>query len=122
VVEGLRVTTQFQDEVFDPAATPLSDRSYASVDSPMGSITGMMMSMGRSLSTAYVWLQATEKQLREARLHYKGSGGWEVMVDSQYPFEFTLALEDQQPAFEFWVEGVTTNGQRTQSEVIELRR
>ena len=78
----------------DKEARPLSDQSYSTIASPFGPVTGMMFSMGRSLESVYVWLEATEKDLIEARLSYKEDGKWKRIVDAHYPYEFSLPFKE----------------------------
>jgi hypothetical protein len=121
-VEGLAVMTRFQSRVFDKAAKPLSDSSYATVETPFGKVTGMLISMGKNVDSSYVWLEANEKALKEARLHYKQDGAWKEIADKQYPFEFSLPISPEQLVFEYWVEGVRANGEHVRSSVVELHR
>ena len=72
-------------------SVPLADQSYAEAASPFGKVTGMLLAFGGSNNTAYVWLEATEQQLRSARLHYRfGTAEWNVVEDTRYPYDFSL--------------------------------
>jgi hypothetical protein len=121
-IDGLRIEPHFQSEYLDTEARPLSDQSYRTIASPFGPVTGMLLSMGRSLNSAYIWLEATEKDLTEARLSYKEDGQWKKIVDSHYPYEFSLPFSDTDPNFEFYVEGVKPDGSVVRSSQVDLHR
>ena len=78
--------------------------------------------MGRSLESVYVWLEATEKDLTEARLSYKEDGQWKRIVDAHYPYEFSLPFKETDPEFDFYVEGVRPDGSVVRSGHVNLRR
>lgn len=121
-VSNLTITPGFQAKVFAADAAALSPGSHAEMNTAFGKVTGMLISMGRALTSGYVWLAATEKELKEARLHFKQGGAWKELVDAQYPFEFSLPLAENEGALEFWVEGVRPDGSRERSATQELRR
>jgi hypothetical protein len=121
-IDGLRIHPSFQGEYVDPNAKPLSEQSYHTIASSFGQVNGMLLSMGRSLTSAYVWLEATEKELKEARLTYKDGDQWKTIVDSHYPFEFSLPVSEIEPAFEFYVDGVKPDGTVMRSGQVDLHR
>ena len=80
----------------------------------------MIITLGESyINNLYVWLSATEKVLKEARLHYKLEGKEYKITDNSYPFEFTVDL-GQGNEVELWVEGVSLSGEVTRSDVKRL--
>jgi hypothetical protein len=121
-IDGLKFKPNFQSDYLDTEAKPLSDQSYRTIDSPFGPVNGMLISMGRSLNSAYVWLGATEKDLTEARLSYKEGGEWKKIVDAHYPYEFSLPVNEKEPSFEFYVEGVKPDGSVVRSSEVDLER
>jgi hypothetical protein len=149
-IEGVPIRTRFQAEVFDSAAPALSAGSYAQWPTGFGKVTGMMISMGRSLTSGYIWLDATEKTLRSAVLHYKicegakepspglkessatwkvssggwqdSSAGWQEVKDAIYPYEFSIPIKDKADVLEFWIEGLDGTGQNIQSGKMFLKR
>jgi hypothetical protein len=121
-VDGMQIAPLFQAKVFGSEAAKLTPGSHAEITTPFGKVTGMLISFGRTLTSSYIWLEATEKELKETRLHYRVGGGWEEVVDAHYPFEFSLPLEDSGASFEYWVEGVKPDGTRTRSAPAELKR
>lgn len=121
-IDGIRIVPQFQQEVFAPAAPP-GDQSYAEASTPFGKATGMLLAFGGANNSAYVWLEATEQQLRSARLHYRfGASEWQVMEDSRYPYEFSLPAPADATAFSYWLEATRTDSSTVKSDPVELRR
>jgi len=122
-IDGIRVVPQFQQEVLVPGKA-LSDRSYAESKTPFGVLTGMLLSFGSENTSAYVWLTATEKEVRIARLHYRlGDGDWKVAEDPKYPYDFSLPVDPAASSVSYWVEAVPpSGGAELKSEIVELRR
>ena len=121
-VDGLKVVPQFQQKVFGAEVAPLSDASYREADSPFGKVTGMLISMGADLTNAFVWLEATEKQLRQARMRYRLHGVEKEIVDARYPFEFSVPLKETDTSFTYSIEGTTTTNETAAAPAIELKR
>jgi hypothetical protein len=125
-IDGLRITPIFQAKVFaadvEKGTAKLSSSSHGEITTPFGKVTGMLISFGQSLTSGYVWLEATEKELKEARLHFRLGGEWKEVIDTQYPFEFSLPLPDKEQGFEFWVEAFKTDSNRERSKTVELKR
>ncbi|RPD42995.1 hypothetical protein [Chitinophaga barathri] len=121
-IEGLKVIPQFQDKINDGRNKPLSDQSFKITKSAFGEVTGMLFSWGKSFNSAYIWLQADKKMLKEASLYYKQGNNWETVDDRDYPYEFTIPVSPADPYFEFRIEGVTHTGLKVKSETVRLTR
>jgi hypothetical protein len=119
IVEELDITPQFQQKLAAADAKPLSEESHLQVDAPFEGVTGMIISMGESLTNAFVWLEATEDVLAEARLRYRHDGEEIELVESSYPFEFSVPVTTES-SFTFSIEGVTPEGERIQTEEMKL--
>jgi hypothetical protein len=109
-IDGLAVVPQFQDQYFDAGTPRLSDRSYGFFESPFGQINAMLLSMGKSLETAYIWLEATDQEITGATLIYKDEDNWVREVDGRYPYEFSLPFREEDTSFQFYVEAVKPDG------------
>jgi hypothetical protein len=120
-IDGVKVQPRFQQEFFDGKVKPMSDASYDDAATPLGAVHSMLISMGTGRTSAYVWLEATEKELKEARLVYKAGGAAATAVDDRYPFEFGAPLRDDGGVFEFRVEGVKADGTEVRSADVVLR-
>ena len=121
-IDGIEPRLTFQDKVFDASVGAMSPDSRMTVEWPLGKISGMLLSFGRGLTTAYIYLTADEKQLKSARLAYRLAGGdWQDMTDNAYPFEFTIPL-DAANSLEFRVEGTKVDGAVEHSTAGRLKR
>lgn len=118
-IEGISVTPQFQQEVFGPGGA-VPDPGVITQDGPFGDVIGMTIDMGPSLKEAYVYLQATEKELKQATLSYKVGDKWESVTDNSYPFEFSMPISGDPKEFEYKVEGVGLDGKVETSRVSQL--
>ncbi len=121
-IDGLTIVSQFQAQYFDAGAPRLSDQSYRFVQSPFGQINTMLISMGRSLETIYVWLEATEQEITAATLVYKDLDNWVRQTKRLYPYEFSLPFRNEDTSFQFYVEAVRTDGSVVRSEQVGLQR
>ena len=116
VIQDLPIQTSFQRK-YRAASPALGAQSYTSVtNAQFGAVRSCLISLGPTLTSAYVWLQAcpanaTDSRsgpLKEARLKYSINGGpTNTLVDAVWPFEFTVPLASTEAHFRFWVEGVT---------------
>jgi hypothetical protein len=113
------------------AETPsLGDQSYAEVTTAeYGKVQGCLMSFGPELTSAYVWLQACPENavdarsgpLKRATLHYSvDQGPTNTMVDTVWPFEFTVPLTNAAGQFHYWVDGLTPSNQVVSSPTATL--
>lgn len=117
-IDGVHAQTEFQQRIGRGA--PLSVDSFAQLK--VGGTHGALLSMGEGLTAAYVYLQATHKDIEEAHLHYKTDGDWTIVTDDSYPFEFTHDLDADEVGFEFYVEAVGPEGTLQRSETAVLQR
>jgi hypothetical protein len=122
-ISGIDVKTRWQQAVFDSTPGPLGADSYGQWPLGEGKVTGMLLSMGRGFTSAYLWLDATEKQLSSASLHYRtGDGHWHMIIDDHYPYEFSIPVDDSLDEMECWIEGKSLNGNTLRTDTIRLNR
>ena len=111
-----------QSKMLDPAAPQLGPTSIVSVKTPFGKVHGMLLSMGRGLSSAFVYTDALPEQVITARLRYRqGKGEWKILQDDIFPFEFSLWLDDAAGDFEGIFEVETTHLEEQKSNRILLK-
>lgn len=121
-IEGVEAKTEFQHR-FMNVLDKLSKESYFESSADFGKIKGMILSMGREFTRAYIYLEATEKNLDKAVLHYRaGKEDWNTVFDSTYPFEFTIPLQEDAEQIELKIEGILPNGTRSYSEIMVLKK
>ena len=102
----------------------LSDKSYAESETPFGKLTGMLLSFGSENTSAYVWLTATEKEVRTARLHYRLGTGIGTLPRTR-SIRTISACRSTQRRRRFligWKPFRPPEGAELKSEIVELRR
>lgn len=130
-LEILGVTPQVSLQQKYLAKSPsLGDGSYAQVVTPeFGKVQGCLISFGPELTSAYVWLQACPENavdprsgpLKRATLHYAiDRGPTNTVVDTVWPFEFTVPLTNGAGQFHYWVDGLTPSNQVVSSPAATL--
>jgi hypothetical protein len=119
-IDGISIATQFQSEYFAKDAAMLPAQSYRFIEAPFGTVHGMLLSMGKNLVSAYVWLEADEQTLTEARLYCREKEGntWRMFADLHYPYEFSIPVKTD--GFEYYIEGVKTDQSVVRSENVIL--
>jgi len=120
-IDNTLIKTAFQYKYINDRPSKLSERSFKVVQTPVGKITGMIISFARPLTSSYIWLEANTEQLKKAVLHYSTGVKWEKVTDDKYPFEFTVKLDGRTEDFNFYIEGLETNGSIEKSETVNLK-
>lgn len=123
VIERLPVHPTFQPKL-KSIASLAGQTGFSEQTTAQGKITGLLLSWGQGLHNAYVYLTTTERELKEARLHYTLDGTkWQTITDASYPFEFSIPLTDaeRQRGFQYRVESVTVGGESTKTGELALK-
>jgi len=89
-----------------------------------GGLHAAILEFGSAHTSAYVYLEATDRVLEEVVLRWRvtGSTAWRESTDAAYPFEFRIPLDPAVEGFEFYVEATRVNGRQDRSETGHLRR
>lgn len=78
----------------ESASTAATDYFRLSDIAETGTVTGMILRFG-ARTDAFIYTDRTEKQVRKATLRYHlGSAPETEIVDTRYPYEFSLPLVD----------------------------
>lgn len=110
-----------QAKLFDSEAPVLGDASITSVTAPFGNVHGMLLSMGRGLTNAFVYTDALPEDVVIARLRYRrGSQDWKIVEDEIFPFEFSIWMDAAAGDFEGIMEVETTRLEKQESPSIVL--
>jgi hypothetical protein len=119
-VDDAEVTTAFQHR-FAGRGTPWAV-GHAAVD--FGGLEAYALDFGPGNTSAYVFLKATDRVLREVVLHWRETGGseWHSAVDAAYPFEFRIPVGPAVGGIEFFVTANRVSGDQDRSEIGHLRR
>ncbi|MDG2534235.1 hypothetical protein P6144_11285 [Sphingomonas sp. HITSZ_GF] len=121
-VRGVEVYTRFQPEFLDPATAALGDKSYRADETPLGKVTGMLLTLGRGHRSGYVWLAASEAQAKAAKLEVTLDGKPRTFTDTSYPFEFDFPVADAQAEVNYTVEITRMDGTTVKTGPLVLAR
>jgi hypothetical protein len=121
-IDDVPVTTQFQQTILPKAYTKPNENSYKIIASPFGKISSAIISFGE-LSNAYIWLEASDENVKKATLEYRlGTNNWIKVEDDKYPFEFSIPLKEEDKIIEWKVEAESSGGKSNSSANITLQR
>jgi hypothetical protein len=116
-IDDVAVRTQLHARMLDAAAPKMGKDSLIRADAPFGKVHGMLLSMGKGLTTAYIYTEAPSEGAISAKLRYRqGDGAWQEKSDEIFPFEFSLDYDESKPPleFEFEVENIDQKIQKSQ--------
>jgi hypothetical protein len=117
-IDGVDVKPSFQQQIA-PGGAPWA-KDHVRFD--LGKGSGMVLNMGPTLTSAYVYLEANGDVFKNVKLKYKAGGEEKAVDDASYPFEYTVPLTADAKAFEFAVEATTPDGATQTSEWFKLER
>ncbi len=121
-IPGVRIQPRFQQALLGAGGVAWA-RDEARTPFIQGEVVGMILNFGPTLQSAFVYLQGTDQEIREARLVYQVNDYPEITnTDSRYPFEFTIALPPEAQSFTYRVEAVTKSGALQKTEALTLQR
>jgi len=104
-----------QAKMHDPAAPVLGPASMQEVQAPFGRVYGMLLSLGRGLTSAFIYTDALPENVIAARLRWRqGTGAWQVRHDETFPFEFSVPVDERKGAFQCVLE-IETAEQRVEN-------
>jgi hypothetical protein len=72
------------------------------------------------MKDVYVWLPATQKELKSVTFHYNTGGEWHTSTDDTYPFELSVSLKEDESRIEYWIEGVNLRDEKIKVDVVKL--
>jgi hypothetical protein len=107
-ISGLTPKPTFQTRIVGDS--PAWKKDFTTLD--LGGTRAMVLNLGPELRSAYVYLQANGRQVKEATLSYSTGGEWKQMTDRAFPFEFTVPLGPEAKQLAFKVEAVTLAGEK----------
>jgi hypothetical protein len=123
-IVGLKSDVQLQRQIVDKRPNPES-RSYVRQshdNESLGTITGMLLNLVPQFSDAYIYTDATEKQTQKVTLIYNlGNKALEKIVDTIYPYEFSIHMPDSAQSLKFKIESEGFNGINHESKEFELK-
>ncbi|WP_298288802.1 hypothetical protein [Novosphingobium sp.] len=122
-IPDAQINAPFQDRFSDDTALPLGPESFTSVGWPLGRAKGSLLSFGKNLTSAYLYLDSAFGAARRAELCWRPVGqDWRRVEDEVFPFEFSVSIPDDVTAIEWRIEATTPDGQTQTTPVQILRR
>lgn len=121
-IDDVTVKTRLHAKMFDEKAITLGDKSIAvDVETPFGKLHAMLITLGRGLTTSYVYTDALPENVISAKLRYRqGDEDWQEAVDAIYPYEFTTQIDEDKGHFEFVFEVEDSDQKIQKSNVLSL--
>jgi len=121
-IDDVTVKTRLHAKMFDEEAITLGEKSIISgASTPFGKVHAMLITMGRGLTTSYVYTDALPENVITARLKYRQTGeDWKEAVDAIYPYEFTTQIDEEKGNFEFIFEVENANQKVLKSKILTL--
>lgn len=91
--------------MFDANAVNLGPESYREVDASFGKVYAMLISMGKGLTSAFVYTDALPEKVIFAEFRYRqGNGEWKEVRDEIFPYELSTHIDESIGDFECIVE------------------
>lgn len=121
-IEGLVADVPLFRKLDDGTKTTAGDKAFFRDEgTAMGTVSGMLLNTFPQFSDAYIYTDATGKELKSVELKYRiGKGDWQSKTDSSYPFEFDVHLSNPQDEMEFQLKGLRHNNEEAQSKTYLL--
>ncbi|TCC88568.1 hypothetical protein EZ428_18175 [Pedobacter frigiditerrae] len=116
-IDDISIAPQFQQK----ADQVQGNSPYKLIDTEVGRVNSAIFSYGK-FSNAYVWLTANNEKVKKVTFNYrlKSSKTWNKITDESYPFEFSIALENNADQIEWNISAVQVAGKITQTETLRL--
>jgi hypothetical protein len=106
----------FQQQILGAETSKATDYVHL----PEGNANAMLLHLGNYDKRLYVYLEDDDNKVKTATLQYKiADGKTLLMEDKQYPFEFTIPLQNQS-VIQFSLILNKTNGEKEESKLISL--
>ncbi len=112
---------QLQAKMFDSNPVTLGTDSFSLSSASFGIVNGMLLSLGRGLTSAFIYTDALPENIIKARLRYRqGQGEWRTVEDTVFPFEFSFWLSEDGGGLEYIFEVQNLSQEWAQSESTTL--
>jgi hypothetical protein len=121
-IDDVRVQTQFQQKFFGGDRRPLGAGSYVEAKPAWSAVKASVLSFGDDLTEAYLYLDATGRELQSARLTQGSGDAARTQEDRSYPFEFSLPWPEGAKSLSVKISATSVNGQEQEPVTITLQR
>ena len=115
-LSGVEMPNGFQQKILGEQISKTSDFIHL----PQGNANAMLLHLGNYDKRLYVYLEDDDNKVKSATLQYRiADGKTFTLEDNQYPFEFTVPLQNQSN-IQFSLTLNKTNGEKDESKIITL--
>ncbi len=120
-IENAKVAPGLQTKMSAPDAVKLGADSLVTTNAPFGHVTAMLLTLGKGLTSSFIYTDAPATNVISATLRYRqGEGPWAERTDVIYPFEFSTDIDESKGSFQCVLE-IENAAQKTQrSPVLNL--
>jgi hypothetical protein len=120
-IEGAKPNLGLQAKLFAPDALKLGPNSLATTNAAFGHVTAMLLTLGRGLTSSFIYTDAPAANIIAAKLRFRqGDGPWAERADDIYPYEFSTDVDEGKGPFQCILEVETADQQIQRSGVITL--
>ena len=117
-LSGVQMPNGFQQKILEAETSKTSDYIHL----PQGNANAMLLHLGNYDKRLYVYLEDDDNKVKTATLQYKIADGKTFLLeDKQYPFEFTVPLQNKS-GIQFSLTVNKTNGEKEESKQVTLGR
>lgn len=121
-IEGAEVKTTLHKKIYDPASPILGQNSVDQSEASFGKVNGMILSMGRGLTNAFIYTDAKPKNVIVSTLRYRQANGeWKELTDDIFPYEFSVKLDEKAGDFEYQMIIENAKQKLEISEIVKLK-
>jgi hypothetical protein len=115
-LNGVKMQNGFQQQILGAETSKATDYVHL----PEGNANAMLLHLGNYDKRLYVYLEDDDNKVKTATLQYKIADGKTLLLeDKQYPFEFTIPLQNQS-VIQFSLILNKTNGEKEESKQVTL--
>lgn len=124
VIDNVDIQLRFQDRLSAAVGEREPAWKGAYNKQSAAGLTGMVLSLGPELSSAYVYSRAPLGRFDQVELHYRiDDNPWQIASDDSYPFEWTVPLSESAVHFEYYAEALRKkDGPATRTSSVEFER
>lgn len=120
-IEGAKPKLALQARMLAPDAISLGEKSLATTDASFGRVTAMLLTLGKGLTSSFIYTDAPAEKVISVKLRYRQGGGpWSERIDAIYPYEFSTDVDESKGPFQCEMQVETADQKIECSKVINL--
>ena len=118
IFEHVRIDPLIQDKLVT-ATNGVLGNDYLEIQP--GNAKAMLMRLGKAVNSVYLYLSDDESRVQAATVTYTDlAGRRQIMIDTEYPYEFTIPLDAHQEGLRFELEVKDPQGRVTCARNLQL--